>query len=127
MKLQMIFLTMFVALLLWGCAPTMERLDSVQSSAQKLIEGNDEALQSSAMESQPSAKADQNQITREGAEQIALQDAGLTREQVSRLRTELEHEDGRRRYEITFHWDGREYQYDISADTGEILSYDRER
>lgn len=65
-------------------------------------------------------------ITREQAEQIALEHAGLTADQVTRLRTEFEIDDGIPRFEVQFRQGRWEYDYEINADTGGILSYDRD-
>ena len=105
--------------LLAGCA-TMERLDSVRSSAEKLIE---DSLESAAMDTAPT---DGSLLTREEAERIALEKAGVTRGQVSRLRTEYEWEDGRHKYEVEFRQGPLEYHFEIDAQTGEILSWERE-
>lgn len=65
-------------------------------------------------------------ITKEEAESIALEQAGLTADQVTGLRTEYEIDDGVPRYEVQFRQGRWEYDYEINADTGEILSYDRD-
>lgn len=63
-------------------------------------------------------------ITREQAQNIALEHAGFTADQVTRLRTEYEIDDGVARYEVHFRQGRREYDYEINANTGAILSYD---
>ena len=65
-------------------------------------------------------------ITAAEAEDIALNNAGLSRDAVRFDRTELDKDDGRWEYEIEFYADGWEYSYDIHAETGKILSYDKE-
>lgn len=64
-------------------------------------------------------------VTEEQAKAIALEHAGLTSEEVTFIRAKLEWDDGRQKYEIEFYSkDQKEYDYDIDASTGEILSYD---
>lgn len=65
-------------------------------------------------------------ITREEAETIALNHAGFTADQVKWLRTNYELDDGIHQYEVEFHQGVWEYDYEINAKTGEILSYDRD-
>ncbi len=55
----------------------------------------------------------------------ALAHAGLQESQVTFLRAELDQDDGRQVYEVEFYTqDGKEYDYEIDAAAGEILSYD---
>ena len=67
-------------------------------------------------------------ITAERAQQIALNHAGLSSSQVSFVRAHLDWEDGRRVYEVEFYNTSNytEYDYEIDASSGDILSYDHE-
>ena len=57
--------------------------------------------------------------------EIALAHAGLTASQVTFVRSRLDYERGRQCYEVEFYTAGfTEYDYEIDASTGEILSYD---
>lgn len=60
------------------------------------------------------------------AKNIALTHANLTEDAVKFLKTELDHENGVLVYEIDFTYDTYEYDYKIDANTGEIVSYDRD-
>ncbi len=66
------------------------------------------------------------QITSEQAATVALGHAGLTDSDVQNIRVELERDDGVLKYEVDFYKSNVEYNYDIDALTGEILSYDRD-
>ncbi len=68
-----------------------------------------------------------SQITSQQALDIALENAGLTREQVNVDKSELDWDDGVLTYEVEFYSDGYEYEYKIEASTGKILEQDRER
>lgn len=115
------FLSLFLLLpLLAGCV-TMERLDSVRSSAEKLIE---DSVESAAIGTAPT---DGSLLTKREAERIALEHSGLNRGQVSRMDTDYDLDDGRHKYEVEFHQGPWKYQYEIDASTGEILSWDREQ
>ena len=66
------------------------------------------------------------ELTREQAEAIALEHAGLTADQVTRLHSEKDREQGGLHYDIEFHHDGWEYDYAIDAATGSILSQEKD-
>lgn len=66
------------------------------------------------------------QITRERAMEIALADAGVSADGASFVRSHLDRERGRKVYDIEFYIDNMEYDYEIDAATGEILSVDRD-
>lgn len=74
----------------------------------------------------PAAPAQANRITKEEAIDIALKDAGFTKDQVTRLRAEFDYDDGRPEYEVDFHQDRYEYDYEIHAESGKILSKDKD-
>lgn len=115
------FLSVLLLLpLLAGCA-TMERLENVRSSAEKLIE---DSIESAAIATGPT---DGSLLTKQEAERIALEDAQLNRGQISRLRTSYEWEDGQHIYEIDFRQGPWEHKYEIDARTGQILSKEKER
>lgn len=111
------FAALLIVPLLAGCA-TLERLDSVRSSAEKLI---NDSVESAAIATAPTGSG---LLTKAEAERIALEQAGLNRGQVSRMRTEYEWDDGRHLYEVEFHQGAREYHFEIDAGTGEILSWE---
>ncbi len=65
-------------------------------------------------------------LSPEAAQAAALAHAGLTADEVTYVRTHLDHDDGRKEYEIEFYCGDREYDYDIDALTGAIRSFDSE-
>ena len=65
-------------------------------------------------------------ITREEAWKIALDHLGFTADQVEHLRTESEIDDGIPQYDVEFHQGDWEYEFEISAETGKILSFDKD-
>ena len=60
----------------------------------------------------------------ERAKEIALKDAGLSASQVSFVRAGLDWDNGRMEYEVEFWKDNVEYDYEIDAATGSVVSYD---
>lgn len=65
-------------------------------------------------------------LTAEEAKAIALAHAGFTADQVTRLRAEFDRDDGVTEWEVEFRVDGWEYEYEINAETGEILHSEKE-
>ena len=64
-------------------------------------------------------------VTEEQARQIALDHAGFSSNEVTFLRSKLDWDDGRQVYDVEFYTaDYTEYDYEISASTGEIIAYD---
>ena len=65
-------------------------------------------------------------LTAEEAKAIALAHAGFTAAEVQGLRAEYDVDDGVKMYEVEFRVDGWEYEFEIHAETGKILSWDKE-
>ena len=65
-------------------------------------------------------------ITVEQAKEIALKHANLTSSQVSFVKSEFDFDDGVKKYDIEFYYNNREYNYEIDANTGRILSYEQD-
>lgn len=65
-------------------------------------------------------------ITEENALSKVLERAGLTEEDISALKIELEHDDNIWKYEIEFRSAKYEYEAEVNADTGDIISYERD-
>lgn len=65
-------------------------------------------------------------IGKDAALEAALQDAGVTKEEATRLKTSKDRDDGRMIYEIQFDANGTEYDYEIAAEDGKILTADTE-
>ncbi len=63
-------------------------------------------------------------IGEERAQQIALSDAGLAANQVTKMKTRLKLDDGAWYYDVEFRTIALEYDYEIEAYTGAILEKD---
>ncbi len=74
----------------------------------------------------PTEPAPAQELTREEAQAIALDHAGVTADQVTALRTHRDHDDRTPTYEIEFRVGRTEYEYEIHAGTGRILDFDRD-
>ena len=65
-------------------------------------------------------------ITEEQAKEIAASHAGVTVADLTFHSVSLEEDDGRRVYDVEFYSGSTEYDYEIDAATGDILSYDND-
>ena len=85
------------------------------------------AIQSGPGTAQSDAREGQY-IGLEAAKRVALEHAGLKEEEVGFAHTKLELEDGIWQYDVEFYQDSTrtEYDYDIDALTGKILSFDHD-
>lgn len=66
------------------------------------------------------------EYTQDEALGIALEDAGIDEKDVDRSRVELDYDDNSLIYDVEFYSGNEEYDYEIDAKTGEVLSVDRE-
>lgn len=73
--------------------------------------------------SQPASAKD---IGEAAAKQIALEHAGIAEADASHLWVSRDYDDGRLEYEVEFFSGSKEYDYDIDAADGSILSFDSE-
>lgn len=73
-----------------------------------------------------SASNSDTKIGVEKAKEIAVRQAGVEKGNVVFLKAKLEKENGRYVYEIEFHNRKTEYEFEIDAYTGEVVSYDKE-
>ena len=65
-------------------------------------------------------------ISKEDAQQIALNYVGLTKDQVTRMHTEYEIDDRIPQYDVEFRQGNLEYEFEIHAESGAILSFDKD-
>ena len=76
---------------------------------------------------QEMAQVSGGMLTQDEALAKALEHAKLKKDQVDFIKkVELDYEHGVKVYEITFFKDGFEYEYDIDADTGSVLKFEKD-
>lgn len=101
-------------------------------SAGRAMEHRAESLGEDLMQAvEPSAgtgatHASEPAISLDEAQNIALEHAGFTADQVTALHAEYEIEHGVPQYDVEFRHGTWEYDYEIHADTGEIMSYSKD-
>ncbi len=74
----------------------------------------------------PAPSHSDTSITDQQARQIALDHAGITAENATMIRVFKDREDGKLIYEVDFVSGDREFEYDIDALTGDVLSHSAE-
>ena len=74
----------------------------------------------------PSTPSQSGDVGADAAKAAALQHAGLSQSQVTRLKCERDFDDGRIEYEVSFRYNGFEYEYKIDASNGSILEHERD-
>lgn len=147
MKKQLIAFLLTLALLLTvtGCsvANASQKLDAVEDRVEAKLEIAEDKLEVALQkavdivppvtEAAPApAKAESvsaenpQALTEEQASQIALDYVGYAADQITRLHTEYEIDDGVPQYDIEFHQGDWEYEFEIHAEDGRIISYDKE-
>lgn len=101
-----------------------DRKESSASSAASSSQASSESSTPKAESSQASSAAESaGLITEEEAASIAKEHAQVT--DCTLLPVQLDQDDGRQVYDVEFYTaDGKEYDYEIDAATGEVLSYD---
>ncbi|MBP3634307.1 MAG: PepSY domain-containing protein [Oscillospiraceae bacterium] len=117
MKLLAIVLSL---LLLTGCGAALAQIEKTEERIETAADRLEETVEANMT---PTA-AQADLITEQEAQQIALEHAGFTADQVTQLRVSYEIDDGVPEYEVDFRVDRMEYEYTIHAETGDILSYD---
>lgn len=63
----------------------------------------------------------------EAAKEAALKHAGVSASDATFVEAEYDYDDGRMVYEVEFHVKGTEYDYEIDAQTGEVVKYKNEQ
>lgn len=75
----------------------------------------------------PDSKSEATDIGASKAKSIALSHAGVSASDAKGLSCKAETENGRRVYDVEFKAGGYEYEYEIDAETGKILSREKEK
>lgn len=70
--------------------------------------------------------SDKDYIGTEKAKEVAFKHAGISAKSAQMLEVKLDYEDGIMIYEVEFNVDGYEYEYEIDAKTGKVISYEKD-
>lgn len=134
-KLTVLFLIVSLILCFSGCHAIDRAEDVIENkldAAENAIEQSVNDAANALLNPNPSTPATGSTpadpaelITPEQSQNIALDHAGVSAEEVTGLHAVLDTDDGRREYDVEFHVGRTEYDYEIDADTGAILSFDK--
>ena len=137
MRKQLTICLMLFALLMTmaGCsaANAVRKLDTAEDQVEAKLDAAEKTLEDRlrdavlpAPETNPAASEPSGKLTREQAEKIALDYLGLTADQVTRMHSEYEIDDGIPQFDVAFCQGDWEYEFEIHAENGRILSYDKD-
>lgn len=116
-------LLLALMLVLSGCSlrDAAAKIDRAEEAVEQKVEAAENAVETAV---KPSPVPDAT-VTQEQAVSIALTHAGLTAEAVTNLHAEQDFDDGKAVYEISFRQGAAEYEYEVDATTGDILSFEK--
>lgn len=119
-----IFSFALTALLLNGCAQK-EAPNPVSPSTVTEEPQPSPSTDTNATQSVQNTGDGTTKISEEDAKQIALAHAGLTTDQVIFIKSGIDRDYGREKYDVEFYThDQKEYDYEIDPYTGEVLDVD---
>ena len=126
--MKVLSITLCLLLLLTGCASTVAKLeqmeDTLETKAEQVEDTVEAKVDSALPVPAPTPTTTTTTLTEADAQQLALEHAGFTADQVTGLLVRYEIDDRIPEYEIEFRVGVTEYDYTIHAETGEILSYE---
>ena len=118
-----------ILLTMAGCsaARTVQKLDAAEERVEAKLDAAEEKLEDSLRQAVSPAPGETRPVlTEEEVQKIALEEAGLFADQVTGLRTQYEVDDGVPQFDVSFYEGDWEYEFEIHAETGKILSYDQD-
>ncbi len=146
-KALSLLLALFVCLTLAACGEdktnnnaggmVSDGMSKLESGAEDIISGAESTVSGAmngtdgATQSSKGSTSDMMTLTAKisakEAAAAALKHAGLKEDGVTDLDVDLDRDNGRLIYEIDFNAGGIEYDYDIDAETGDVISGDKDR
>ena len=133
-KLLILALTLILSLLFTACGRAMNDITSdAESIGDSVISGAENAADRVTDGAESAVKNDEKSmnlmagITANDAKDAALSHAGLEESQVSDIDVDLDRDNGKLIYEVDFNSGNTEYDYDINAETGEVISADKSK
>lgn len=132
-KISTILLSLLLLLALSACTNDKQREEqnpqnssSVNDDAKQEAVSNDNTDNSNANNNNTSNNESETYISEERAIEIAISNAGVTRDSVYDLDAELDKEPNGVFWEVDFESGDFEYSYDIDATTGDIVNTRKE-
>lgn len=129
-KIFCLILCLCLCLSLAACGRAMDDAKNDAESMGESIVGGTESIvddASSAVKDDDKKMNLMAGITAKEAKEAALKHAGITESQVSDVDVDLDRDNGKLIYEVDFNSGNTEYDYDIDAETGAVLSADKSK
>ena len=133
-KILILALALIFSLLFTACGRAMNDITSdAESIGDSVISGAENAADRVTDDTESAVKKDEKSmnlmagITANDAKDAALSHAGLEESQVSDIDVDLDRDNGKLIYEVDFNSGNTEYDYDINAETGEVISADKSK
>ena len=125
-QLMSLVLLVLVIALAAGCSSLYQAEQAAEQIEEQVEQKADQVEEQVENAVTPPVSGDAAALTLEQAQEIALNHAGFTADQVTNLRGHYDLDDGVPEYEVEFFQNGWEYDYTIHADTGDILEFDKD-
>ena len=134
-KIIVLALSLVFILSLTACGRAMNDVTSdVESMGDSVVSGAENAADKITNGTESTAKNVESNsmnlmagITAKDAKDAALRHAGLSESQISDVEIDLDRDNGKLIYEVDFNSGNTEYDYDIDAETGEVISADKSK
>lgn len=128
-KITVLALSLVFILSLTACGRAMNDMTSdVQSATDSIISGTQSAVDRITGEDNNSHSMNlMAGITAKEAKEAALRHAKLDESQVSDVDVDLDRDNGKLIYEVDFNSGNTEYDYDINAENGDVISFDKSK
>ena len=127
-RIFILILAVLVLLAFAGCGRAEEALEQKIDSIEETVEQKINDAANALIPPQNAGNyvpVDPSQlITPEQAQTIALEHAGVTADEVTGLHAVMDIDNGRQEYDVEFRVGHLEYEYEIDAATGQIISTD---
>lgn len=128
-KIIVLALSLIFILSLTACGRAMNDITSdAESMGESIVSGTESVVDDASSAMKDDEKKSMNLmagITANDAKDAALRHAGLQEDQVSDVDIDLDRDNGKLIYEVDFNSGSTEYDYDIDAETGEVISADK--
>ncbi|MBE6727950.1 MAG: hypothetical protein E7562_04810 [Ruminococcaceae bacterium] len=128
--MKKIFVILSVLTLMFSlsaCGNSSSMKDDISNGISSLESAADSTMDKISGDNNDKTSQNTATISKEEAKNKALSHAGLKETDIMGLDIDLEHDDGIYQYDISFYSGDKEYDYEINAQTGEIISADSER
>ena len=119
-KIIATFCALVFSAMLTGCGTQMGEDISSDISSMMPSATDNSSHQSSTDSAQQNSTTSEAKITKERAKEIALEHANIKETDITDYEIDLDNEDGKLVYEISFESNGKEYDYDVDATTGKV-------